>query len=55
VRFILQEFTIPLFRSDTAWLDERQMVYAECKKKAKTLVFQVKMDGGSIEERSPAH
>lgn len=55
MRFIPQEFTIPLFKSDTAWLDERQMVYAECKKKAKTLVFQVKMDGGSMEERSLAH
>jgi len=55
VRFIPQEFTIPLFKSDTAWLDERQMVYAECKKKAKTQVFQVKMDGRSMEERSLAH
>ena len=55
LRFVPREFQIPAFRSETAWLPSGQMVYAECKKKGETLVFQIKMDGGSAEERKLVH
>ena len=55
VRFVPEEFKIPVFKSETAWLASGQMVYAECKKKNNALVFQIKMDGGALQERSAVH
>ena len=55
LRFVPKEFTVAPFRSDKAWLASGQMVYVECKKKEDTLGFQVKMDGGSPEERTVVH
>ncbi len=55
LRFVPEEFKVAAFRSETAWLPSGQMVYGECKKKGDTLVFQVKMDGGSTLERTAVH
>jgi len=55
VRFIPESFKISAFESETAWLESGQMVYAEFRRKGEDLVFQVRMDGGSPDERARVH
>ena len=57
VRFIPKSFDISFFKSETAWLSPsaNQMVYLECKRKNDSLVFQAKMDGGTLQERTAVH